>query len=543
MSATTGTARVELWRAAILTFTSEQAYQNPFLDVEIWAVFTGPSGRVIRREAYWDGGLTWRVSFAPTELGHWTWRIEAPAETGLDGREDALEAVPYSGELAIYRHGFLRVAPGGRFFEYADGAPFFWLGDTHWEFAYGERWDASNHPGMESQFKGMVDLRVAQGYTVYQTNLRSDMGPGPANFWMNAEDPGEHGENDVPNVAFYQDELDRRMSYIADAGLVNALGQAWCFAINQRGGIEHQQHLARYLIARYGALPVVWTLAGETAGYDLTPEVHRRHVDRWREVALEIVKRDGYGSLRTAHYTNERPFADYYQDEEWFDFTLNQAGHGDYLITARDYAEFLAAHPVKPFVEGEALYEFCSTLEEMGTRLCTDDMLRRVAYIVMQMGGAGYTYGAQGIWDNVWEKPREMNPFFAIFNRFGVTWTEAVDGPGAVQMGHMRRFYEQARFWELTPVGPGDGGNLFATKAPLATATSDRGRIVAYYADTARAKLSIDGVGDAATYRVRWFDPRQGTYADGEEVHADRGAIILPPKPGLGDWLAVLERV
>ena len=59
MSATAGTARVELWRAAILTFTSEQAYQNPFLDVEIWAVFTGPSGRVIRREAYWDGGLTW----------------------------------------------------------------------------------------------------------------------------------------------------------------------------------------------------------------------------------------------------------------------------------------------------------------------------------------------------------------------------------------------------------------------------------------------------------------------------------------------------
>lgn len=50
------------------------------------------------------------------------------------------------------------------------------------------------------------------------------------------------------------------------------------------------------------------------------------------------------------------------------DFTLNQAGHGDYLIKASDYFDYLAAHDDKPFVEGEALYEFCSTLEEMGTR-------------------------------------------------------------------------------------------------------------------------------------------------------------------------------
>ena len=74
------------------------------------------------------------------------------------------------------------------------------------------------------------------------------------------------------------------------------------------------------------------------------------------------------------------------------EFTLNQAGHGDYLIKASDYFDYLAAHDDKPFVEGEALYEFCSTLEEMGTRLCTADMLRRVAYICMQAGGAGYTY-------------------------------------------------------------------------------------------------------------------------------------------------------
>lgn len=389
-------AVVEIWRPVVLTFESACSFDNPFLDVEIWAEFVGPSGRVIRREAYWDGDRTYRVSFAPTELGAWNYGIEAPEQTGLNGRVGSVEAVPYKGDLDLYRHGFIRVADNPHLFAYSDGTPFFWLGDTHWEFAYRESWDKSNHPGMTSQFRGMVDLRAKQGFTVYQTNLRSDMGA-DGRYWIDGGMP--KGAEDLPNVAFYRQELDRRMAYVADAGLVNALGQAWAFSIRGDHGVEHQKHLARYLVARYGAYPMVWTLAGEVAGYG--KEDRAALIDGWREVALEIEARDGYGHLATAHYTNERPFADYYQDEAWMDFTLNQAGHGDYLIKASDYFDYLAAHDDKPFVEGEALYEFCSTLEEMGTRLCTADMLRRVAYICMQAGGAGYTYGAQGIWDNV----------------------------------------------------------------------------------------------------------------------------------------------
>ena len=51
---------------------------------------------------------------------------------------------------------------------------------------------------MTSQFRGMVDLRVEQGFTVYQTNLRSDMGAGDR-YWI---DGGmAKGVEDVPNVA------------------------------------------------------------------------------------------------------------------------------------------------------------------------------------------------------------------------------------------------------------------------------------------------------------------------------------------------------
>ena len=223
--------KAEQWRQIILSFESKKTYNNPFLDVSIWSVFTGPSGRRIRREAYWDGGNTYRIAFAPTETGMWSYRLEAPEETGLSGVQGTIECIPYEGNLAIYQHGFLKVHPSGRYLTYADGTPFFWLGDTHWEFAFGERWDESNHPQMTSMFRGMADRRKEQGYNVYQTNLRSDSWKEhKSRYWKT------DAADDVPDVAFYQNELDRRMQYLADLGFINALGFAWSGSIEQ--GVE-----------------------------------------------------------------------------------------------------------------------------------------------------------------------------------------------------------------------------------------------------------------------------------------------------------------
>ena len=79
--------KAEQWRQIILSFESKKTYNNPFLDVSIWSVFTGPSGRRIRREAYWDGGNTYRIAFAPTEIGMWSYRLEAPEETAAAAAE------------------------------------------------------------------------------------------------------------------------------------------------------------------------------------------------------------------------------------------------------------------------------------------------------------------------------------------------------------------------------------------------------------------------------------------------------------------------
>ena len=39
--------KAEQWRQISLSFQSEKTYDNPVLDVSIWGVFTGPSGRMI----------------------------------------------------------------------------------------------------------------------------------------------------------------------------------------------------------------------------------------------------------------------------------------------------------------------------------------------------------------------------------------------------------------------------------------------------------------------------------------------------------------
>lgn len=533
--------RLEQWRVGVLPFTSAADVNNPFLDVCIMAEFTGPSGRTIKREAYWDGGRSYKVSFAPTELGVWNYTLTAPSETGLDGVTGSLECVPYIGELPIYQHGFLKIGGQGRYLAHADDTPFFWLGDTHWGFVIREPWDIPEDGDYSCTFPGMVDLRWDQGFTVYQSNLRTDGFFGvPTKFWV------ENREDDLPNVTYYQTEVDRRMQYIADKGFVNALGLSW-FHMVLNGGLARQKNLARYIVARYGALPIVWTLAGEVAGYQ--DRVRQELIDSWREVALLIEQLDGYGTLQTAHYTNERPFAEYYQEESWFDFTMNQAGHGDFPICAKDFRAHRAKWPDKPFVESEAFYEFLISLEEHGGRMITADMLRRVAYIAIQCGGCGYTYGTfPSPTKKQMEKQKPQSSSTGAFRNGNVPWEDMRESDGVKQLGYMRAFYEQMGFARLRPyMGclrsqiPFTDDTLFGMFNPFITASEDMSTVVMYMTRQSQSRGSVIRFLKDRDYQAIWFNPRTGVYSEPMGFHPVCGEYVLPERPDSEDWLLVLQ--
>lgn len=167
----------ENWKAVEITLTSSKTYANPYLDVDVSATFTGPGSTVMTVPGFWDGDNTWKIRFAPTLTGTWTYATSSSdaTNTGLHSQTGTVESSAYSGNLPIYKHGWsLKKSSSNRHLTYADGTPFFWLGDTHWMGLSGrERLFASNDGRWASEFKGMADTRAAQGFTVYQMNFFS----------------------------------------------------------------------------------------------------------------------------------------------------------------------------------------------------------------------------------------------------------------------------------------------------------------------------------------------------------------------------------
>lgn len=517
------------WQVVELSFESAHEHSDPYSDVDASVTLTGPTGARIRRPAFWDGGRTWRARFVPPTPGTWRYQVSSQDRSDAGLNRPAGEIVCHGaadGGHEAARTGFLRASADRHNLERADGTPFFWLGDTHWRFAW-ERWDESNKPGWSSQFRGMVDRRTDQGFTVYQTNIMSFGGPSSSpSCWL----PGR--ELAQLDIDYLRDVLDPRMEYIAAAGLVNAIGLAWYQAIDD--DVAGMARFARYLVARYGAYPLVWTLGGEVAGYD--PELRQRRLDGWRQVALAIKDADNYRHPITAHLTAERPIPSYYQDEDWLDLTLNQHGHGDVDPAASHYRDFLASYARRPLIEGETMYEGLTSVEPTARRTVTDTMVRQAAWRAIQSGCCGYTYGAQGCWNNAWDRS-DMTTAWG-----DLPWYDGIDLPGATQMGHMRRFYEAIDWTALRP----DPEcfvteNVFNTSlySPALSADCGRRTIVAYFGETYRA-----GGGQAwftrlqpGPYALRWYDPRAGAFQDAGDDHPTDGRIPLPEKPDARDWV------
>lgn len=502
---------VEQWRTIDIIINSKKVYHNPFTDVDVTGIFTHADGTQIKLLGFWDGNDQWIIRFAPTLVGEWHYTISStePSDEGLK-QTGVITCIPYKGDLDIYKHGFLKVGPQGRYLTYYDGTPFFWLGDTHWRFITDERFDESNCPKYESQFKACVEKRIKQKFTVYQCNFRDGAASDHPMPWKTIPYLIKTEAGYLPDIALFHSNPDKKMQYLADAGLVIAVGYAWVQDMLSEDALTRYKLLAKYLAARYGAYPVIWTLAGEIPAYE-EKEYQQMLTDKWREVALEAEKWSGYHNLQSAHQAADRPFKDIYQGESWYDFAMTQAGHGDLPMPASMYGDFRKRFPACPMVESEGLYEAAYSGEYV-PRQITPEMMRRLAYLCFQNGGCGYTYGVNGIWELSWEATpkRGMGG--------GVEWWDALDFPGADQMTYLRDFYESVHWEKLRPINHViEAGMHFENEElrqrvrPWFTADDEMKTIVGYFAPTSLKMFSISTLPNR-TYTVKWFDPETGEY-------------------------------
>ena len=91
------------------------------MDVQVDVVFRH-GGQEWVVPAFWVGGATWTVRFAPPGQGEYTFQVKCsdPANTALNGDAQSLHVKAYSGDNELLKHGFLRVAGDKRHFEHAE---------------------------------------------------------------------------------------------------------------------------------------------------------------------------------------------------------------------------------------------------------------------------------------------------------------------------------------------------------------------------------------------------------------------------------------
>ena len=312
---------VHVWETQEIIFQASQDYANPYAEVDLWIELEGP-GFAKRVYGFWDGGRTFRVRFVATSPGEWKWRSGSnqPADTGLNGGGGKLKAIAWTEpELAENpnRRGFVRTNANGHALNYADGTPFFMVGDTWlaastWRLPWRGAAAAADYvPASGISFEEAVAWRKRQGYNsvsfiaafpnwaadhngatfanadgIYLRNAWEKFGHWAPNATISTSDGAtttakdmhdEHGHRpfemmpdrrdglanfDRINPAYFR-SLDRKMRHMADEGFVPFLetirrdnAPAWkaYFDFN-----TSYARFVQYLIARYGAYNLIFS--------------------------------------------------------------------------------------------------------------------------------------------------------------------------------------------------------------------------------------------------------------------------------------------
>ena len=427
-------------------------------------------------------------------------------------------------------HGRLRVTENGRYLEYEDGTPFFYLGDTAWELFH--RLDR------EGADRYLAD-RARKGFTVIQAVVLSELG--------GLDTPNPYGALPLvdrdptrPNEAYFQ-HVDHIVNRAQELGLVVGMlptwGRYWTRTPSAGPAIftlENARSYGRLIGARYREKPVIWILGGDR---NVECEEERAII---AAMAEGLRNGDGGAHLITYHPRGPGRSSDCFHHATWLDFNMIQSSHGAHdhdngLFVAHDYA----LQPPKPTLDGEPRYEtiavgFYFHGANRYDRFDAYDV-RQAAYWALLAGACGHTYGNNNVWQ-MWAPGRKPALWATV------PWSEALDHPGAFQMGLVRRLFESRPFQKLVPDQGMIAGGPSAAGAKVRAARADDGSFALVYSPIG-ARFTIDKrVIHARRVQEMWYDPRYGsTYL----VHTSDNVSFqtyTPPTSGRGnDWVLILQ--
>lgn len=533
-------------------FVALRDFGDPWAEIEFDVEFTDPDGRIHAVPAYWAGGRTWRVRYSSGIDGVHEYRTVVRGTTdGFENRAGTLRVVGYEGANPLLLRGGPRVADDDRHFSHADGTPFFWLADTWWSgMTRRFRWP--------DVFQEIADDRADKGFTVVLivAGMVPEFDPFSADTASEGGQPWEGNGSGRINPAFYA-VPDAKIDYLVSLGMSPCIVGGWGGYAELLGAERVRLHW-RYLVARYGAYPVTWCIAGEVDSpglYSLDnsarkaqllagPPTHR--VKMWEDAARYVATVDPFRRPRTVHPSPAYSFSssDAFESRDSFDFDMLQTGHGGPSCVPATMTQLRRSldHGDKPALNGECCFEgiFDSNWQ---------DVQRFLFWSHLLSGAAGHTYGTMPISSfNSREDPHV--PLSQVSMHY---WEDAINWLGAGQLGVGRKILEQLNWQQLAPepaavepqAGPDDwflpyaaaGGGTVVVYIPSLVLASDTVRL---------DRIVLGGLSPRTRYRGRWINPRDGRDHSSFEFESESGRYRLPargmleiPMPTGEDWVLV----
>jgi len=531
--------KVEQNKVVEFTFTSSKNYKFPFNDVKLSVIFTLPDGNEKTIYGFWDGKNIWKVRFSSTLTGKYTYTTVCSdnSNSGLHLKKGVFEVISCKNKNPLYRYGPLKISENKKYLEHSNGKPFFWLGDTWW-MALSKRIKFT-------EFKELVSDRVKKGFSVILlvAGLFPDMEPLDKRCENEGGLPWEKGFKSIN--PHYFDYADRKINYLVEAGLVPCIVGCWGYYLTFMGVGKIKKHW-EYLVARYGAYPVVWCLAGETSmPYYLSKnreEESKYLKEKWTEVAEYVRKIDGFNRLITTHPTQFGK--EQLEKAELLDFEILQTGHSGILSfpnTIKSIRTSLRKKPKMPVLIGEVNYE-----RILGSS--RDDIQRLTFWSSMLSGIAGYTYGANGLWQfNLKNRPYGPSPHGS---RWGDTpWKEAYRLPGSRQIGMGKKLLEKYKWWEFQPhpewVEIKEKNKFFREDKffiPYAAGIPGKIRII-YLSPLFDSLVKVKNIEKNVKYTAFFYDPETGKKYPDILVKPDSERNWLIPRiPVFKDLLLIVEK-
>jgi hypothetical protein len=361
----------------------------------------------------------------------------------------------------------IKVSENNRYFVDQEGRPVFWLGTTQWQLFREYKIEDARTILQKTAEKGFVFAQVML-MGVGDGTKPNVYGHKP---WIN--------DNPLtPNEAYFQN-VDAVLQIARENGVVISMTlyhQRYRKCITAENG----RRWARWLAQRYKDVPnIVWSM---------TPEAKKEFVEVLRELASGLHEGDNGYHLITFKPDPAPYSSSFIHDENWLDFNSMQTWKSVELIYPMVTGDY-NLQPVKPVLMAEGAYEQGS---EYGFDV-SPLWIRRQAYY-SYLAGAHHTYGHNDSW------------------RVLPTWKQALDAPGAVQMGILKKvFLGLSEWWYLVPDQSifADGGRTQGQILNLAARHKDGKWVMVYLGSRTSFSINMDKIA-AAKVNARWIDPKTG---------------------------------